>query len=113
MHEYSIVQALIDRVQVEVEARRASAVRRIRVRIGELSGVEIELLQSAYDIFRDRSVCAGAELEVIPIAAVWSCPGCGQRMRRGEILRCDACELPARLETGDEILLERLEMEVA
>ena len=38
MHEYSIVQALIDRVQKEADAHGAEAVHGIRVRIGEISG---------------------------------------------------------------------------
>lgn len=113
MHEYSIVQALLARVQAEVEARDATAVHRLRVRIGELSGVEIDLLQSAYELFSPQSVCDGAPLEIVPVAARWACPTCARTMLRGEILRCPDCSLPARLIEGSEIVLERLEMEVA
>jgi hypothetical protein len=35
------------------------------------------------------------------------------RLARGEILRCPSCRLPARLASGDEILLEQIEMEVS
>ena len=63
MHEYSIVQALIERVDAEARARRATAVHRLSMRIGELSGVEVELLTTAYETFRERTICAGAELE--------------------------------------------------
>ncbi len=41
MHEYSIVQALVERVDAEARARGATAVHRLSVSIGELSGVEI------------------------------------------------------------------------
>jgi hypothetical protein len=47
------------------------------------------------------------------VAARWSCPGCGRPIASGEILRCPDCLRPARLEAGDEILLEQIEMEVA
>ena len=112
MHEYSIIQALLARVDQEAQARGASAVHRLRVRIGELSGVEVELLVTAFDTFRERSLCTGAEMEVEPVAAEWSCPGCGEPVPRGAVLRCGACGLPARLVRGDEIVLDQIEMEV-
>ena len=113
MHEYSIVQALLDRVQAEADARDAVAVHRLRVKIGEFSGVEIELLKSAYDLFRQRSICETAELDLVPVAARWACPSCRRPIRRGEILRCIDCDAPAKLIEGSEIVLDRLEMEVA
>ena len=112
MHEYTIVQALIDRVQQEAETRGAATIHCIRVQVGELSGVEIDLLRSAYELFSEKSICEGAELEVVPIPARWSCGGCGAPIKAGEILRCPVCSQPARLTAGDEILLERIEMEV-
>jgi hydrogenase nickel incorporation protein HypA/HybF len=64
MHEYSIVQALLERVGEEAEAHGASRVHRVRVAIGELAGVEIELLRTAYDTIRRHTVCDGAPLDV-------------------------------------------------
>ena len=111
MHEYSIVASLIDRVQQEAEARRASRVHRLHVKIGELSGVELDLLKTAFDTFRERTVCDGAELTIQKVAAAWACPSCERTVARGAILRCDTCGRPARLVHGDEIILERIEME--
>ena len=113
MHEYSIVAALLERVEAEAASRGATAVHQIRVRVGELSGVEPDLLASAYDLFRERGVCAGAELEIVADAARWTCPECGEELKPGAILRCPTCSIPARLTDGGEILLERIEMEVA
>ena len=112
MHEYSIVQALLERVGVEARARRATAVHRLSVRIGELSGVEVALLTTAYETFRERTICEGAELDVQLVAARWQCPGCAQLIARGDLLTCPTCALPARLAEGDEIMLDRIEMEV-
>lgn len=112
MHEYSIVQALIERVDAEVRARRASGVYRLSVRIGELSGVEVELLSTAYDTFRARTICENAELDVQVVPARWACPACGSTIAPGEVLTCASCAAPARLVQGDEILLDRIEMEV-
>jgi hydrogenase nickel incorporation protein HypA/HybF len=111
MHEYSIVASLIDRVQQEAVAHGGTRVHRLHVRIGELSGVELDLLKTAFDTFRERTICEGAELSIEPIAATWACTDCNRNFERGAILRCDGCGRPARLIHGDEIVLDRIEME--
>ena len=112
MHEYSIVQALVARVEGEARARGATAVHRLSIRVGELSGVEPGLLETAYQTFRARTICQAAALDLQIVAARWACPGCGRAIGRGHLLRCPTCALPARLEQGDEIVLDRIEMEV-
>ena len=112
MHEYSIVQALVSRVEQEVEAHPGAQVRRLFVRIGELSGVEIELLETAYETFRQKTVVDGAELVIARVDARWACPDCSSPLERGALLSCPACRVPARLQQGDEIHLDRIELEV-
>jgi hydrogenase nickel incorporation protein HypA/HybF len=113
MHEYSIIRALLDRVEDEVNSHRATAVHHIWLRIGSCSGVEIELLEAAFEMVKERTVCAQAELEIVPVAARWGCPACDTEIEAGEVLQCPGCGRPARLIEGDEILLERLELEVS
>ena len=113
MHEYSIVGALLEQVGELAARRDATAVHRLEVRIGELSGVEVELLETAFELFRERTICAGATLEVRPVPARWTCPRCDGPIARGAALRCPDCAAPARLVEGDEIILDRVEMEVA
>jgi len=111
MHEYSIVASLIDRVQQEAAVHGSTRVHRLHVKIGELSGVELDLLKTAFDTFRERTICDGAELAIDTVAASWACPSCKRPVVRGAILRCDRCGRPARMIEGDEIILERIEME--
>ena len=111
MHEYSLVQAMVDRVEQEARARKAVAVHRLAVRIGALSGVEPELLASAFTLCR-QGILADAELDILRAEAAWACGSCGATIPVGGILRCSACGAPAKLVSGDEIMLERIEMEV-
>ena len=113
MHEYSIVQALLDRVAQEARTHGAVRVHAVTVRIGELAGVEVELLQTAYDTVRHGTVCEQAPLSVATVAAEWACPRCGERIPAGRALQCAGCSVGARLVSGDEIVLDRIEMEVA
>jgi len=113
MHEYSIVQALLTKVEAECVSRGASAVHRLSVRIGELSGVEPDLLATAWETFREASICRGAPLEIRRVPATWSCPLCRTPIPRGTKLQCSVCDVPAKLTEGDEIILDQIEMEVA
>ncbi len=112
MHEYSIVQSLVNRVEAEAAARGATAVRALTVRIGELSGVEPVLLKTAFDTFVECSICAGAALTIIRVPVDWVCPRCERPIEQGAFLQCPECAVPATLRGGDEIILERIEMEV-
>lgn len=112
MHEYSIVMSLLEAVQAEMEKHRATVVRRVVIRIGELSGVDPELLASAFTTIREDTVCRDSELELKYVAADWRCGVCGTAIQRGEILHCPSCRIPATMQAGNEIILERVEMEV-
>jgi hydrogenase nickel incorporation protein HypA/HybF len=113
MHELTIVQALVDEAARHARERGATAVRRLEVKIGELSGVETSLLATAYSTFRERTICAGAELEIERVPARWVCPRCSHVRSTDEPLSCTLCGSGLRLAAGDEIVLERIEMEVA
>ena len=112
MHEYSIVQSLVDSVAAAVGTRDA-AVHKVRVGIGEMSGVDCGLLTTAYEVFRAGTLCEHAVLTIDRIPARWECPRCGAVMQRGGFLRCAECNEPAQLASGDEIVLQRIELEVA
>ncbi|HEY5948545.1 MAG TPA: hydrogenase maturation nickel metallochaperone HypA [Kofleriaceae bacterium] len=67
MHEYSIVSALVERVEQVVVDHPGAIVRRVHVQIGAFAGVELSLLRTAYDTFRERTVCETAELAIEPV----------------------------------------------
>lgn len=113
MHEYSLIESLVRRVEEEARQRGALRIHRLSVSVGELAGVDPELFQTAYDTFRAGTLCAEVPLTLSRRAASWSCPQCKSPIARGAILRCPACDVPARLDEGsDALTLDRIEMEV-
>jgi len=113
MHEYSLVEALVRRVEDEARKRKALAVHRLSVRVGELAGVDAELFQTAYETFRAGTICERAPLEVTRVPASWSCPRCRRPIARGAVLTCPDCGEAARLDDGgDALTLDGIEMEV-
>ena len=112
MHEYSLVLSLIERVEQEMRNHGATAAHRVAVSVGELSGVEPELLASAFEIAREESLLRTTELEVRTVKARWQCPKCSRDIDDKSSLSCEPCQTPARLTEGGEILFESVELEV-
>ena len=112
MHEYSLVQALVERVEREARARRATGVHRLCVRVGEMSGVDVGLFTTAYETFKERTICEGAALEIKVVPVQWLCGSCRTPIETGSPLVCAACGKAATLSSGDEIMLDRIELEV-
>jgi hydrogenase nickel incorporation protein HypA/HybF len=112
MHEYSIVQELVDRVEAVARTRGACAVERLELSIGEVAGVDVGLLETAYDTYRPGTLCESATLQVRVVPVRWACRTCGGSIEKGRALGCTACGGLATLVQGDEIVLERIELEV-
>lgn len=113
MHEYSLVQSLVTRVEEEARKRNALAIHRLSIRVGELAGVDPELFRTAYETFRAGTLCEHAPLDLKHVAATWSCPACKKPIEKGAVLRCPSCDVPAQLDEGsDALTLDGIEMEV-
>ena len=60
MHEYSIVQALLDQCEEHAKANDSTKVTKVVTKIGKLSGFEPHLLETAFETFKEKTVCDGA-----------------------------------------------------
>jgi hydrogenase nickel insertion protein HypA len=112
VHEYSLVQALLARVEREARARDAVGVHRVTVLLGRMGGVEPELFATAFEQGRIGTLCERAALELKTEDVRWECGNCGREIPPGQSLVCPACAFPARMTGGDALVLERLELEV-
>ena len=112
MHEYSIVQAMFDQIEATAHEKHAIAVKRVRVRIGTAAGVDVSLLRTAYDTFRVHTICDSAPLDIDEVPLRWACPAGHGDIAQGRPLTCAMCGRSARLAEGDELVLDRLELEV-
>ena len=64
MHELSLCQGLMRQVDQVARENEATAVERILLRVGGLSGVESPLLKQAFQIARMGTLAEEAELEI-------------------------------------------------
>ena len=78
MHEYSIVQSLLDSCEEHARENNSTNVTKVIVKIGVLSGVEPDLLQTAFDTFKEKTVCEKAEFIINHQKVVISCLSCDE-----------------------------------
>ncbi|MEY9964117.1 hydrogenase nickel incorporation protein HypA/HybF [Streptacidiphilus sp. MAP12-16] len=76
MHEMSIALAVIGQVEEAAEAAGASAVRCVRLRVGELAGVVPDSLAFCFNLACAGTVLEGAELVTEAVPARARCEPC-------------------------------------
>ena len=114
MHEYSIVQALLDQCEEHAAKHNAQKVTKIVAKIGVLSGVEKNLLHTAFDTFREGTVCSEAEFVINMQPVVIRCPECGHDSTIDDaIYMCGICGNSENLSVvdGEDMYLMSLEIE--
>lgn len=113
MHEYSVVQALLEQIETIAKENGAAIVTKIIVKIGVMSGVEPHLFETAFNTFKERSICDGAEFEMNIQPLTIECKACQSRSELEEIhfccLECGSSDVD--VVDGEDMFLMSLEME--
>ena len=113
MHEYSIVQALMEQIEKLARENKAEKVSKVVVKIGVMSGVEPHLLEIAFDTFKEKSICDTAEFVLTIQPLVIRCLECDRPSELDEIVYCcPHCKsLQVEVIDGEEMFLMSLEMQ--
>jgi hydrogenase nickel incorporation protein HypA/HybF len=95
MHELSIALSILDIAAEEAE-RHGGRVAAIHLKLGALSGVVKEALLSAYDLAREGTPLARAELVVEEVPVLAYCRACATERAPASVqeLCCPACGAP-------------------
>ncbi len=113
MHEYSIVQALLNQCEDIAKENSAKKITKVITKIGVMSGVETHLLKVAFDTFKEGSVCDGAEFVINIQKLKLRCRECKVEYEVDEInYKCKECgHLGMDTIDGEDMYLMSLEME--
>lgn len=113
MHEYSIVQALMEQVETLVEENSAKEVVKVIVKIGVMSGVEPHLLEIAFNTFKEKTVCDSSEfiMNIQPLTIL--CLKCEVQSELEKAHYCcpHCSSLDVKVVDGEEMFLMSLEMQ--
>jgi len=112
MHEYSIVQALLEQVETIATENEATKVIKIIVKIGVMSGIEAHLLEISFNTFKEKTICENAEfiMNIQPLTI--ECNNCGEVSELQKIhYCCQNCEsTDVKVIDGEDMFLMSLEM---
>lgn len=112
MHEYSVVQSLLDLCQEHAAANNAQRVTKVVVKIGVMSGVEPYLLKEAFEAFKKATVCEDAQFIMNIQKVKIRCDNCNNEneLEKNEYL-CPKCQSNMiDVIDGDEMFLMQLEI---
>jgi hydrogenase nickel incorporation protein HypA/HybF len=113
MHEYSIVDSLLQLAEEHAIKNNAKKVTRLEIKIGVLSGVEPDLLKTAFDTFKEGTMCEEAEFVMKIQPVVVRCKECGfeGELQKDEYL-CPQCKSASlQIIDGEDMYLMSLELE--
>lgn len=113
MHEMSLAESVRGLIE-EAQAREGfSHVSRVRVEIGQLSGVEREAFAFCFDVVMKNGIADGARLEIVATEGRGRCTQCGQDTPLANVYDpCAHCGgFPVQVTGGDALRVIDLEVE--
>jgi hydrogenase nickel incorporation protein HypA/HybF len=113
MHEMAIAQSVLDIAFGELQKNTASSVKKIKISIGEFSGVVRDALEFAFDVLKPGTPAGNAEIEIEVVAMTAECPNCGPVACRINDLNllCPQCGRTVRVTKGREMKVDYLDLE--
>jgi hydrogenase nickel incorporation protein HypA/HybF len=114
MHEVSIAQSILAIADDYARRNGASSITTVGLRIGELSGVVAEALETAFDIAKLGTLAEHARLEIESVPLIAFCQHCQQEFEVSNpyaIAHCPACAAISRdVRQGQELDVSYLEV---
>ncbi len=114
MHELSIVASLFEILEEKAKEKKAKKILSVNLRVGKLSGVVPEFLETAFDIYKKETIASEAKLKIEEVPLKVQCQKCRAEITKDDfIFVCDACgSRELKTLSGTELLLEKMEMEI-
>ena len=112
MHELSIALSMIEGVEEELEKHGEALVQAVHVRVGVLSGVDVQALRFAYELACEGTALAGSRLDIETIPLLVYCPQCTTtHVPAAREIFCPRCITPEQeVLTGRELEVSALEL---
>lgn len=113
MHELSLVTSLFEVLEEEARKHGAKRVLSVRLRVGAMSGVVPDLLESAFDMYKKGTIAESAGLEIVVVPVKLRCPDCGgEAVREDTDFSCLACgSRRVEIVEGRDLVVDRIELE--
>jgi hydrogenase nickel incorporation protein HypA/HybF len=112
MHEVSLMEQTLEIALQAAQKQGASRIHRLKMRIGEMSGVVPEALSFAFDVVTTGTIAQDATLEIETVPVLCYCCQCNLEFQPPELFyECPQCQqLTTEILCGREIELSSLEV---
>ncbi len=113
MHEFSIVQGLINQIEEYIEKENCRKVLKIELEIGEMSGVVQDALEFAYDVCSEGTLVEGAKLSIKMVPVKVRCRDClNEFIVKDYCFSCPDCSSTGLdVLSGHELSIKEMEVE--
>ncbi|MGA2363225.1 MAG: hydrogenase maturation nickel metallochaperone HypA [Candidatus Aminicenantales bacterium] len=115
MHELSIVASLFEILEEKAREQNAVRITAVKLRVGRLSGVVPDLIESAFDTIKKGTLAEGSCLEIEVAPFDFKCRRCGgNAFLEDPATACASCgSTDIELVGGMDLVVEKIEIEVA
>ena len=113
MHELSLVASVFEVLDDEARRHGARRVTRVVLRIGAMSGVVPDLLESAFEVYRKGTIAETARLEIEIVPVKLRGPDCGgEAVREDTDFSCAGCgSRRVEIVEGRDLVVGTIELE--
>ena len=110
MHEMSIIVSLLEEIEEIIKENGAVKVESVELETGQLRQVVPEVMQEAFLVAKERTVCENASLIIIEVKAIVKCNKClGEFSPKINDFLCPNChEADVKIIQGDDIILKTI-----
>ena len=112
MHELGIMMNTLEAAEKAARDSGATRIHELRLRVGRMTGVVPEALESVFEVVREGTMAAEARLSIETVPASCWCARCQDEFVSEDLLsECPRChELSGELRRGLELELASLEV---
>ena len=113
MHELSLIVSAFDILEEKAREHGATRVTRVVLKVGVMSGVVPDLLESAFDTYKKGTLAEEARLEIVRVPVKLRCPDCGgETVREDTDFSCAVCgSRRVEIVAGRDLFVETIELE--
>ncbi len=113
MHEVGIAQSILEIVEKEVKKNGASKVNKVKLIVGEFTGVVKEALEFALDIIKKNSLAENAEFLIETVNLKTFCQNCDKTFVGKEEAHflCPDCNGILGIVEGKELKIDFIDVE--
>lgn len=111
MHEFSIIQSIVDIALETAAAQQVNHISIVEVEVGKASGVIRDAMEFAWEAARKDTLLSNAELKIVEIPLLVRCNTCGTQYEPAEIYEvCPGCGgVNPEIITGKELRVVAIE----